>query len=134
MQSRPLILYIEDDADDVEILSGAFEIVSPEFELINAINGEEGIAKLKQLVAEENYPRLIVLDINMPKMNGKEVVVSLKKDNLLKNIPVVILSTSRSKMDMLFFDKHRVTMMSKPMSFTDYLSLAKEMVLHCMKT
>ena len=131
MPIRPQILYIEDDADDVEILAGAFEIVSPDYELLNAINGEEGIKMLRNLHQQQQTPCLIVLDINMPKMNGKEVVVTLKKDETLRHIPVVILSTSRSKMDLMFFEKYQVAMLSKPMSFTDYITVARDLITHC---
>ncbi|MER3463556.1 MAG: hypothetical protein C4329_03175 [Chitinophagaceae bacterium] len=79
MAQQAVILYIEDDKDDVEILAGVFEIMSPAHKIINAINGEKGIEKLKELQTLNKLPCLIVLDINTPKMNGKETILALKK-------------------------------------------------------
>lgn len=131
MAKQPIILYIDDDIDDVEILTSAISTIDENFQIINAVNGEEGLKKLNELIAAQQIPCLIVLDINMPKMNGKETVLALNNDPSVKNIPIVILSTSRSNMDQLFFSKQNVIMLSKPMSFTDYIATAKELINQC---
>lgn len=91
------IFLIDDDADDREVFAGALSSVNPTITLMTAVDGVDALQKLK-----ENFPQLpdvIFLDLNMPKMNGKQLLKELKNDTHFKFIPVFIYSTSSNNED-----------------------------------
>ena len=97
------ILLVDDDEDDILITKRAFERYEPKNTLYVVRDGDEA---LDFIYHRGNYkdksipaPRLIFLDINMPKMNGLEVLRRLKNDPEKRRIPVVILTTSRREQD-----------------------------------
>jgi CheY-like chemotaxis protein len=89
------ILVADDDRDDFEMLKEAFGNSNelPEFDYVE--NGAELLLRLKK-VTSGNAPDLIVLDLNMPKVDGLQALIRIKKDISLQNIPVFIHSTSNS--------------------------------------
>lgn len=91
MVSHLNIFLVEDDPDDQEIFLSALNDIDPEIKCEIASNGEEG---LKKLNSNGNAPSLIFLDLNMPVMNGEEFLQHVKKDEELRHIPVVVLSTA----------------------------------------
>jgi CheY-like chemotaxis protein len=90
------LLYVDDDAEDREIFSDALAQLDPSILCLTASDGEEGLAKLALLLTP---PDFIFLDLNMPRMNGKEMLMELKKSVRFGSIPVVIYSTSLLKHD-----------------------------------
>jgi CheY-like chemotaxis protein len=91
-----LILYAEDDVDDYGFFEDTLARVYPEAKCINARNGRE---VLDILDASTTLPDIIFLDINMPTMDGKSCLKSIKSDPWLKGIPVIIYTTSSSEKD-----------------------------------
>ena len=91
------ILLIEDDPDDVELLQDALARhgVLYQMEVI-----KDGNAAIKYFKTSEVYPEIIILDINLPKVHGRDVIVEIKSGSLFQNIPLLILTTSSSKHDM----------------------------------
>jgi CheY-like chemotaxis protein len=87
------VLLIDDDVDDQEIFCIVLEKTFPRITCEIAGNGEDGLRKL----TTNNLPQLIFLDLNMPLMNGQQFLKVAKKDDRLKEIPIVILSTSSDK-------------------------------------
>lgn len=85
---------IDDDADDQEIFLSVLQTLSPAVHCDTAVNGKEALQKL---LALEINPDLIFLDLNMPLMNGKQFLAAMKDHDKIKNIPVIILSTSADK-------------------------------------
>jgi CheY-like chemotaxis protein len=97
MVSPITCLLVDDDADDLEIFSiAAAEIEAP----IVCVTAVDGVDALHKLGNDENFiPDFIFLDLNMPRMNGKQTLVELKKIPRLANIPVIIYSTSARPLD-----------------------------------
>lgn len=95
------ILLIEDNEGDILMTSESILEYDPACEIEVARNGEEAIEKLDQLIEEPlaRKPDLVVLDINLPRRNGHEVVEYIKNDSRLFSIPVVILTTSSAPLD-----------------------------------
>jgi CheY-like chemotaxis protein len=89
------ILLIEDDTDDQMIMRFAIERVIPTYECTIANNGREAIG----YVESDSPYDIVLIDLNMPLMNGFETLKIIKKIDQYKNVPVVIVSTSRSKYD-----------------------------------
>ena len=92
----PRILYVDDDTDDCFFLSTSLQESSSGTELVCAGNGEEAIQYLHS-VPPSGLPALIVLDLNMPRLDGRQVLSYLKEQPHLSGIPVVMLSTSDNK-------------------------------------
>lgn len=99
MRRQPYILIAEDDADDRFLLTSAFEEIQGPVKLSFV---EDGFQVLHYLEAKDEagaLPDLIVLDLNMPLMNGPETLLLLKEHDRYKSIPVIIHSTSESETD-----------------------------------
>jgi len=92
------ILYIDDDSDDCLILKSSLEDCGNSSKLIFANDGEEAVRYLNS-VSPASLPALIILDLNMPRWDGKQTLSYIKSQPHLAAIPVVVLSTSESKMD-----------------------------------
>ena len=88
------IFLIDDDPDDQEFFAMALAEINPGIELQTADNGVEAI---KRLSASSDAPRIIFLDLNMPLMNGQQFLREMNKNDDLKRIPVIILSTSSDR-------------------------------------
>jgi CheY-like chemotaxis protein len=92
-----IILVVDDDIDDLLFFADALVEIDPQIECVAAVNGIEAIKKLETLPVRPDY---IFLDLNMPKMNGKQCLKHIKNNPLLQSIPVIIYSTSRLQDDM----------------------------------
>lgn len=91
------LFIIDDDAEDQEILIEALKDVDPTIQCFTALSGEDAF---KQFSAEVIIlPDIIFLDMNMPKLNGKQVLSEIRKNNVLYQIPVVMYSTSFAPRD-----------------------------------
>jgi two-component system, chemotaxis family, response regulator Rcp1 len=95
------VLLIEDSPGDVRLTKEAFRTANPSIHLHVASDGVEAMIFLRQEGIHTNAPRpdLILLDLNLPKMDGREVLARIKEDDLLKTIPTVILTTSDAEVD-----------------------------------
>jgi len=126
------ILYVEDDADDREFLTEAISEASPDVRVICA---ENGLVALKYLDELKNHstalPCLIVLDINMPFMDGKAVYQAIKKDPVLDQVPVMILSSSERPDDKKMFSNLGVEFITKPSDLLYMNAIANKMVSSC---
>jgi CheY-like chemotaxis protein len=131
MQFERTVLLIDDDKDDLEMLQQALKAIDGEHKIIEAYNGVDGLGKLNELAASQSLPCLIVLDINMPRMDGRQAFVALKSDARFSNIPVVIFSTSSSQLDKTFFEHYKTAYLVKPINFTELARTAQRMINTC---
>lgn len=86
------ILLIDDDADDRELFCEALVKAAPDFMCLTAIDGRKALSGLTSKAIEK--PDLVFLDVNMPMVSGWKILATLKSDNELKDIPVIMYSTS----------------------------------------
>jgi two-component system response regulator len=122
---RPIeILLVEDSPADILITREAFE----EAKLLNSLHvAEDGVQAMEFLRRQGRYasaprPDLILLDLNLPRKNGREVLAEIKNDPDLKSIPVVILTTSGTDEDILkAYDLHANCYVVKPVGFESFL-------------
>lgn len=126
---KPVILYAEDDLDDFDALNEALTQETSRFRLLWAKNGEEAI----QYLQDENsvQPSLIVLDLNMPIMNGKQTLQWIKADDRFKDIPVMIFTTSSREEDVRLCQSYRCTFFRKPTLYRDLLHIVQIMIGMC---
>lgn len=122
----------DDDPEDRAIIKDAMEEINAGDVIGYTENGEQAIEMLNQLFHTSSKPSLIVLDLNMPKMNGMQTLEILKKDERYKDIPVIIYSTSINSLDKeksLSLGAH--SYITKPVSFTDCMATAKTFLDLC---
>ncbi len=91
------ILLIEDDADDVELLQEGFYTHHIPFEMQVIADGSAAVEFVRNCTAP---PQIIVLDYNLPRVHGRDILKEIKASALLKRVPLVVLTTSSSKEDM----------------------------------
>jgi CheY-like chemotaxis protein len=97
------MLLVEDSPGDVRLTMEAFRDADASIEFSVAFDGVEAMAFLRQegIHAEAPRPDIILLDLNLPRMDGREVLALIKSDELLKAIPTIILTTSQSEADIV---------------------------------
>lgn len=98
---RPLCLLVEDSDEDADTVSEAFRVSGVPGQLRRVTNGDECLALLR-VVQATRPPALILMDLNMPGTDGREVLRQIKDDATLKIIPVVVTSTSADPRDLTF--------------------------------
>lgn len=129
--SKPVVvLMADDDEDDLILTRDAFIENQLSSQLMFVRNGEELMDYLhhKGDYSEENAPtpNLILLDLNMPRMDGREALVGIKSNPRLKLIPIVILTTSKAEEDILkSYELGVNSFITKPVSFDEMLKITK---------
>ena len=96
--AQKFVLYADDDADDQAWVTEACQAVNAGLSIYFVGNGREALQYLQTLLPEQ-LPSLIILDLNMPQLDGRQTLQRLKAHPLYSHIPVAIVSTSSSKMD-----------------------------------
>jgi len=124
MKHEAKILLIEDNEGDAELIIEALRshTLVPEIQVID--NGEDAIRflKLKDEYVNAVLPDLILLDVNLPKVDGKEILHFVKTDDSLKRIPVVMLTTSSLQKDIIFsYDNHANCYIVKPGNLKEFI-------------
>jgi CheY-like chemotaxis protein len=122
------VLFVDDDPDDLEMIFEILHELPVSFEVHEEHNGRNALDYLERARQQQNLPCLIVLDINMPVMDGKEVVAIVKNNPHLKNIPIVVFTTSSSQLDSLYFKRYNVEMITKPPSYAQLRSAIKRLL------
>lgn len=131
LNSRVTILMADDDPDDQILLQEALRENQIQNTVCFVENGEELIdyltGKGKFEGQELITPGLILLDLNMPKMDGRQALKLVKADPILKKIPIIVLTTSRADADILeCYDLGVNSFISKPVNFQELVEVTKE--------
>lgn len=129
--TKHIILYAEDDKDDLELVKDAFSQYSHHIEIHHGQDGREALQVLQNLIAKNMPPCLIILDINMPGMDGRQTLIQLKQSEKTRDIPVVMFTTSNSRLDKDFAVKWGADFITKPLKFGEVVSLADDFVRRC---
>ena len=122
------IMLIEDDMIEVMKLNRAISSLELSHKIIEANNGEEALKLLKE---KDNIPDIILLDLNMPKINGIEFLSILKKHDTLKYVPTIILTTSSNQRDLLACYEIGVAgYVLKPLKYEEYVSKIEKLLAY----
>ncbi|HEX2847898.1 MAG TPA: response regulator [Chitinophagaceae bacterium] len=128
------IIFGEDDIDDIDFLKETFSVLDNSFNLLFIDKGRKLLAKLETLTGDE-LPCLLVLDYNMPELNGAEILAQLKQDNRYNSIPKIIWSTSGSDTyKNKCLELGAVDYVIKPDNVKDYLETVRYMLTFCRRT
>jgi len=126
---RPIeILMVEDNPGDVRLTVEALKEAKVRNNLHTVEDGVEALAFLRRegLYAEVPRPDLVLLDLNLPKMNGREVLAEIKEDPDLRRIPVVILTISQAERDIVkSYNLHANCYITKPVDLDQFLEVVK---------
>jgi chemotaxis family two-component system response regulator Rcp1 len=122
------ILLVEDNPGDVRLTLEALKEDGDPSRLSVARDGAEAMEFLRRLGRHSNVPRpdLIILDLNLPKRDGREVLAMIKSDRELKRIPVVVLTTSKAQEDIaVTYNLHANCYITKPIGFEQFITVVK---------
>jgi len=120
MQTLEPILLVEDDTVDAMTVKRALKELKAMNDVVHVANGEEALEYLRDENNEK--PCIILLDLNMPKMNGAEFLKIVKADEELRRIPVVVLTTSMNERDIIeSFDLSVAGYMIKPIDYMQFV-------------
>ena len=127
----PPILLVEDNPMDLDLTLRAFSKKKFANEIQVARDGEEALAFMPRWEAGEALPAVILLDINLPKINGLEVLRQLKAHERFRRIPVVVLTSSREDSDLkAAYDLGVNSYIEKPVSFTKFMEVVEHIELY----
>ena len=118
------ILLVDDNPGDLRLAAEALKEGDAQVRLHTVQDGMEAMAFLRRTGEYMDVPRpdLILLDLNMPRMNGRQVLAEIKEDSTLKYIPVVVLTGSRELEDMVkTYDLHANSYVTKPTDFEQFI-------------
>lgn len=124
-----LVLYADDDADDRMLLSDTFQTVAPHINFETVADGYEVLSFLQ--ANDSKLPCLLILDLNMPGMSGKEVMHNLRDNLNYQKLPIVIFTTSSNPVDKDWCDLNGIEMITKPMDFNDFEKTASRLLSYC---
>ncbi len=126
---RPIeILMVEDNPGDIRLTMEALKEAKVRNNLHTVEDGVEALAFLRRegRYAEAPRPDLVLLDLNLPKMNGREVLAEIKEDPDLRRIPVVILTISQAEQDIVkSYNLHANCYITKPVDLDQFLEVVK---------
>jgi CheY-like chemotaxis protein len=128
------VLCVDDDIDDQLIVSETIQEIDNSLEVATALNGHEALEFLEQAKSNGDLPCLIIMDINMPLMDGKQALVEIKKDKDLDHVPVVMFTTSSSHLDMAFCEKYGVEFITKPIDMQGFRATINRLLSLCATT
>lgn len=126
--TKPIILYAEDDEDDFDSIKDALSQITDDYTLVHARHGQEVLHFLEE---EKLLPSVIVLDLNMPIMDGKETLQWLKSHEEYKHLPIMIFTTSSREDDIKLCQTHKCSFFRKPTLYRDLLHVAQIMLQMC---
>ncbi len=127
-KTNRIILCVDDDPDDQLMIQETIKSIEPTATIISALNGQEALEYLNQSEKSKELPCLIIMDINMPVMDGKIALSLLKKQAHFAEIPVVMFTTSSSKLDQSFFAHYNIPFLTKPIKQADLYILVEKML------
>jgi CheY-like chemotaxis protein len=129
--SLPPILLVEDNPMDLDLTLRAFSKRNFSNEIIVARDGEEALAWLPRWQAGERMPAVVLLDINLPRASGLEVLRAFRAHELARQIPVVVLTSSRDDRDLkTAYDLGVNSYIEKPVSFNKFIEVAAHIELY----
>ncbi|MGZ5191429.1 MAG: response regulator [Flavisolibacter sp.] len=128
---KNIVLYADDDTDDLELVQESFSLYSNNVEVVTVPDGSQALSYLQRLTEEDPQPCLIILDINMPVINGKEVLKKLRELSRFESVPVVLFTTSSLPKDAVFAQNYNAGFVTKPLDVSQMEVITELFIDHC---
>lgn len=128
------ILWADDDIEDMELMRHVFAELDYDAEMIEVHNGRQVLEHLQQLQPGASFPCLIILDMNMPILSGRETLAILKSETTYSSIPVVVFTTSSNEMDKRFCKQFATEMITKPPTYERLKKIVAKLLAICSHT
>ena len=123
---------VEDDPDDEQLIKEALQQSELSLTIVHKKNGIDALQYLNDLKENNTtLPCIIILDINMPVLNGKQLIAILKNEEKFKEIPIVVFTTSSNGSDKDYCDRFNVSMITKPNVMQEFNSTVLKFLDHC---
>ena len=128
---KSLVLYADDDLEDIELVSEAFQAYAQNVELMTFADGVELLNFIETIDPLHAAPCLFILDINMPRLNGKETLRRLRRIETVAEVPAVLFSTSSLPSDAVFAKNFNAGFVTKPLHTNQVHLIIDEIIEHC---
>jgi CheY-like chemotaxis protein len=134
MEHKPYFLYVEDDDEDVLLLQDMLKVFGKGLDMVTVQNGFKAISYLQDVAKGSSYPEFILLDINMPLLDGIETLELLKSDDMYCLIPVVLFTTSSSQEQEKKCSRLGSEILIKPDNYEHWFELMKKFSVYSENT
>ena len=132
MEDARYILYADDDCEDQETFKDVVAEIDSGLKVVTVSGGQELLKYLSRVKKKHSFPCLVVLDINMPKMDGIETLRELKSNKTFKKLPVVMFSTSDNPISVQTADQlGAADYVQKPVTYDRFLKVARQFIDIC---
>ena len=128
---KNIVLYADDDIDDLQLVKEAFLQYANNVEVVTVNDGTEALEYLDNLPESSPLPCLILLDINMPRMTGKEALMKLRQKERFTTIPAILFTTSSMPLDKDFATKYNAGFITKPIDVRQMELITDQFIDHC---
>jgi len=126
--SKRHILWADDDMDDLMLMRHVLQDIGQDYDIAEVSNGQEALDYLEDAKRKNDLPSLVILDMNMPVLNGKEALSIIKKDSALSEIPLVFFTTSNSELDKMYCKRFGVEMITKPPQYSSLKETVRKLL------
>lgn len=130
-QIKSIVLYADDDPDDVELISAGFKPYGDFIEVKTFPNGAELLSYIRRLSPLDIQPCLVILDINMPLLNGLQTLKLIREQTGFESMPIVLFTTFVSAQDRLFIKRYNAEVLIKPIEELQFRGIIQQFVSHC---
>jgi len=131
IEPKSIVLYADDDPEDRELVMDAFKPYGSHVEVITFPDGMSLLSYLRNLPPLDATPCLIIIDINMPLLNGRETLEQVRQMERFDPVPVVLFTTSSMPQDRNFALRHKAGFITKPIDISQLELITDEFISHC---
>ena len=128
MTANALFFLVDDDPDDLMLLKEAIHSINDTIRFTEAKDGRSALEYLTRTKNDHELPSLIILDINMPVVNGRDLLTNIKKEKRLQQIPIIVLTTSSYPGDIDFCRQYEVELITKPFGMNELLEISRKLI------
>lgn len=128
---KNFVLYADDDTDDLELVQDAFARYANNVEVVSFMDGISVLSYLQSLSPFDPSPCLVILDVNMPVLNGKETLIKLRQLERFHSVPVVLFTTSSQPVDKNFASRYNAGFITKPLDVKQMEMITDQFIDHC---
>jgi CheY-like chemotaxis protein len=129
--TKNLVLYADDDPDDRELISTGFVPYAEFIDVETFENGSDLLSYINSLSPQNGIPCLIILDINMPLLNGLQTLKLIREQEGFESTPIVLFTTYASPADKQFIKKYGADLVLKPVDSLQFYTIIQEFITHC---